>query len=176
MWFSGTELIHDSVDFDTDRFLPGASCRSSCGSHSVYDPSQIITSQDVGQSFSLSYGDEFTTFGSNILTPSALLVLPHKGKLSVLLINVPLSSFQSSLADGELTASVLLIVTYINSQGSWVWRSSPSLSTIHRPRSRASPVLAGPPAPTLLSNSPTPGHHLPSAACTKASTPVTQFY
>lgn len=54
------------VDFDTgssDLFLPGPDCDSSCSGHTTYDPSSSSTSNDVGKTFSLSYGDGSTVSG-----------------------------------------------------------------------------------------------------------------
>ena len=54
------------VDFDTgssDLFLPGPGCGSTCSGHATYDPSKSTTSSNVGQSFSLQYGDGSTVSG-----------------------------------------------------------------------------------------------------------------
>jgi cathepsin D len=51
------------VDFDTgssDLFVPSSSCGSTCSGHTTYNPNASNTSQDLGQNFSLSYGDGST--------------------------------------------------------------------------------------------------------------------
>jgi len=64
LWYGeisvGTPATTYTVDFDTgssDLFLPGPDCSESCSGHTVYDPSSSSTSSDVGQTFTLTYGD-----------------------------------------------------------------------------------------------------------------------
>ncbi|EIW79799.1 acid protease [Coniophora puteana RWD-64-598 SS2] len=70
LWYGkisvGTPAVDYTVDFDTgssDLFLPGPDCDSSCSGHTAYDPSKSSSSSDVGQTFSLSYGDGSTVSG-----------------------------------------------------------------------------------------------------------------
>ncbi|EIW85948.1 acid protease [Coniophora puteana RWD-64-598 SS2] len=70
LWYGkisvGTPAVNYTVDFDTgssDLFLPGPDCDSTCSGHTVYDPSKSSSSSDVGQTFSLSYGDGSTVSG-----------------------------------------------------------------------------------------------------------------
>ena len=68
--FTGTTFLADdgqshcltkySVDFDTgssDLFLPSSRCGSSCSGHEVYAPNASSTAQDLGQTFTLGFGD-----------------------------------------------------------------------------------------------------------------------
>ena len=78
------DLLSDSVsytvDFDTgssDLFVPSESCDSSCSGHRKYDPSASSTSQYLGKSFSLAYGDGSTVDGKQYaddVTISGLVV------------------------------------------------------------------------------------------------------
>ncbi|KAH0838840.1 acid protease [Lanmaoa asiatica] len=55
-----------TVDFDTgssDLFLPGPKCTTNCSGHTIYNPSSSSTSQDLGNTFSLLYGDGSTVSG-----------------------------------------------------------------------------------------------------------------
>ena len=55
-----------AVDFDTgssDLFLPGKDCGDTCSGHTAYDTSKSSTAQDLGQQFSLQYGDGSTFSG-----------------------------------------------------------------------------------------------------------------
>jgi cathepsin D len=68
-----SDLVSDTVDFDTgssDLFIPSKNC-SSCSGHKAYDPSASSTSHDLGQTFSLTYGDGSTVsgeqFGDNVM-------------------------------------------------------------------------------------------------------------
>ncbi|EIW85946.1 Asp-domain-containing protein [Coniophora puteana RWD-64-598 SS2] len=70
LWYGkisvGTPAVDYTVDFDTgssDLFLPGPDCGSTCSGHTAYDPSKSSSSSDVGQTFSLSYGDGSTVSG-----------------------------------------------------------------------------------------------------------------
>ncbi|KAF8122505.1 Asp-domain-containing protein [Boletus edulis] len=70
LWYGsisvGTPAKSFTVDFDTgssDLFLPGSGCDSSCSGHAIWAPSSSSTSQDLGQSFSLAYGDGSTVSG-----------------------------------------------------------------------------------------------------------------
>ncbi|KIK91444.1 hypothetical protein PAXRUDRAFT_149483 [Paxillus rubicundulus Ve08.2h10] len=78
LWYGtisvGTPANTYTVDFDTgsrrvsdvyciDLFLPGPDCGSTCSGHTVYDPSSSSTSQDLGKTFSLQYGDGSTVTG-----------------------------------------------------------------------------------------------------------------
>jgi hypothetical protein len=59
-----SDLVSYTVDFDTgssDLFVPSVTCDSSCSGHDAYDPSNSSTSRDLGQQFSLAYGDGTTT-------------------------------------------------------------------------------------------------------------------
>ncbi|KDQ10090.1 hypothetical protein BOTBODRAFT_147882 [Botryobasidium botryosum FD-172 SS1] len=81
LWFGsiaiGTPPQTYTVDFDTgssDLFVPASTCQN-CGSHTSYDPSASSTSQDLGQSFKLSFGDGSTTEGeqfSDVVTIAGL--------------------------------------------------------------------------------------------------------
>ncbi|KAI0318428.1 acid protease [Amylostereum chailletii] len=71
LWYGkisvGTPAKSFTVDFDTgssDLFLPGPSCGSSCSGHTTYNPSVSSTSQSLGKSFKLSYGDGSTVSGT----------------------------------------------------------------------------------------------------------------
>lgn len=76
----GTPAVEYTVDFDTgssDLFLPGKDCDSTCSGHTLYDPSASSTSKDVGQTFSLQYGDGSTVSGeqyTDTVTISGLTV------------------------------------------------------------------------------------------------------
>lgn len=66
--YSSNDILsnEDSVDFDTgssDLFLPGPNCGSTCSGHTAYNPRKSSTSNDVGQSFSLQFGDGSTVSG-----------------------------------------------------------------------------------------------------------------
>ncbi|KAF8122507.1 Asp-domain-containing protein [Boletus edulis] len=68
LWYGsisvGTPAKSFTVDFDTgssDLFLPGSACNSSCSGHTKWDPSSSSTSQDLGISFSLKYGNGSVT-------------------------------------------------------------------------------------------------------------------
>ncbi|KAF8553168.1 acid protease [Imleria badia] len=70
LWYGtisvGTPAESFTVDFDTgssDLFLPGSSCDSTCSGHTLWDPTSSSTSQDVGQTFNLQYGDGSTVSG-----------------------------------------------------------------------------------------------------------------
>ena len=55
-----------TVDFDTgssDLFLPSIDCGSTCSGHQTYDPSASSSSQDLGKTFALAYGDGSTVSG-----------------------------------------------------------------------------------------------------------------
>jgi cathepsin D len=57
---------HDTVDFDTgssDLFLPSSSCGQSCEGHKIYVPNASSTAQDLGQTFSLAFGDGSSVLG-----------------------------------------------------------------------------------------------------------------
>jgi cathepsin D len=61
-----SDLMSCTVDFDTgssDLFVPSDNCSSSCSGHEAYDPSASSTSQDLGKTFSLTYGDGSTVSG-----------------------------------------------------------------------------------------------------------------
>jgi cathepsin D len=48
------------VDFDTgsaDLFLPGTSCGNACGGKERYNPSASSSSQPLGTTFQVTYGD-----------------------------------------------------------------------------------------------------------------------
>ena len=47
----------------SDLYLPGPNCTSNCAGHTIYDPSQSSTAQDLGQPFTISYGDNSTVSG-----------------------------------------------------------------------------------------------------------------
>ena len=57
----GTPPVTYTVDFDTgsaDLFLPSPECVSdTCSGHKPYDTSSSSTSEDLGQTFSLGFGD-----------------------------------------------------------------------------------------------------------------------
>ncbi|KAH9019322.1 acid protease [Lactarius deliciosus] len=66
------ELWHGSITVGTpaltltgssDLFLPGSDCDWTCSGHTLYNPESSSTSNDVGQSFSLRYGDGSTVNG-----------------------------------------------------------------------------------------------------------------
>ncbi|KAF7982811.1 hypothetical protein HWV62_25743 [Athelia sp. TMB] len=85
LWYGsievGTPSTKYTVDFDTgssDLFLPGPNCGSTCSGHTVYDPSKSSTSKDVGQSFSLSYGDGSTVAGEQYTDTVTLAGLTAK--------------------------------------------------------------------------------------------------
>ncbi|KAF8452920.1 acid protease [Boletus edulis BED1] len=70
LWYGsisvGTPAKSFTVDFDTgssDLFLPGSGCGSSCSGHTIWDPSSSSTSQDLGQSFFLTYAGGSTVSG-----------------------------------------------------------------------------------------------------------------
>jgi cathepsin D len=70
LWFGnisvGNPPVDFTVDFDTgssDLVLPGPKCGTSCAGHKIYDPSKSSASQDVGKTFTLSYGDGSTVDG-----------------------------------------------------------------------------------------------------------------
>ncbi|KZT40650.1 acid protease [Sistotremastrum suecicum HHB10207 ss-3] len=70
LWFGqisvGTPPVTYTVDFDTgssDLFLPSVDCDNTCAGHTPYDPSQSSTSSDVGNRFSLAFGDGSTVSG-----------------------------------------------------------------------------------------------------------------
>lgn len=48
---------------ESDLFLPGSDCGSTCSGHTLWDPSSSSTSTDLGQTFSLEYGDGSTVSG-----------------------------------------------------------------------------------------------------------------
>ena len=55
-----------TVDFDTgssDLFVPSVHCDDSCSGHKLYDPEASDSSQDLGETFSLAYGDGSTVSG-----------------------------------------------------------------------------------------------------------------
>lgn len=55
-----------AVDFDTgssDLFLPGKDCGDTCSGHTAYDTSKSSTAKDLGQQFTLKYGDGSTVNG-----------------------------------------------------------------------------------------------------------------
>ncbi|KAG1768957.1 aspartic peptidase domain-containing protein [Suillus occidentalis] len=57
---AGTPLQSFTMDFDTgsaDLFLPGTSCRSACGGQERYNPSASSSSQPLGTTFHVTYGD-----------------------------------------------------------------------------------------------------------------------
>lgn len=57
---AGTPLQSFTMDFDTgsaDLFLPGTSCRSACGGQERYNPSASSSSQPLGTTFQVTYGD-----------------------------------------------------------------------------------------------------------------------
>ena len=68
------------MDFDTgssDLFLPSTSCDSSCSGHKLYNPSASSTSQDLGNDFTLSYGDGSMVTGeqySDVVTVAGMAV------------------------------------------------------------------------------------------------------
>ncbi|THH14979.1 hypothetical protein EW146_g5430 [Bondarzewia mesenterica] len=71
LWYGsisvGTPAKTFTVDFDTgssDLFLPGPTCGSTCSGHTVYDPSQSLTSTDLKEPFELGYGDGSTVSGT----------------------------------------------------------------------------------------------------------------
>ena len=54
------------MDFDTgssDLFLPGKDCGDTCSGHTAYDTSKSSSAKDLGQQFSLKYGDGSTVSG-----------------------------------------------------------------------------------------------------------------
>jgi hypothetical protein len=54
-----------TVDFDTgssDLFVPAAGC-ATCNGHQMYDPTASSTSQDRGETFTLTYGDGSSVTG-----------------------------------------------------------------------------------------------------------------
>ncbi|KAJ7577893.1 acid protease [Mycena floridula] len=56
----GTPPVAFTVDFDSgsaDLFLPGPDCGSTCDGHIIYNPANSSTSQALGQTFSLGFGD-----------------------------------------------------------------------------------------------------------------------
>jgi cathepsin D len=69
-----------TVDFDTgssDLFLPSIDCGSTCSGHKTYDPSTSSTSQDLGKTFALAYGDGSTVSGeqySDVVSIAGLTV------------------------------------------------------------------------------------------------------
>ncbi|KAH8997788.1 acid protease [Lactarius hatsudake] len=70
LWYGsitvGTPAVTYTVQFDTgssDLFLPGSDCDSTCSGHTLYNPESSSTSSDVGQPFSLQYGDGSTVSG-----------------------------------------------------------------------------------------------------------------
>ncbi|KIM92347.1 hypothetical protein PILCRDRAFT_83534 [Piloderma croceum F 1598] len=70
LWYGsisvGTPSKTFTVDFDTgssDLFLPGSDCGSTCSGHTLYNPKSSSSAKDIGQSFSLQYGDGSTVSG-----------------------------------------------------------------------------------------------------------------
>ncbi|KAH9968221.1 acid protease [Russula dissimulans] len=70
LWYGvisvGTPAVSFTVDFDTgssDLFLPSSSCGLTCSGHTAYDPDASRTAEDLGKTFSLSYGDGSTVNG-----------------------------------------------------------------------------------------------------------------
>ncbi|KAH0838841.1 Asp-domain-containing protein [Lanmaoa asiatica] len=91
LWYGtisvGTPAQYFTVDFDTgssDLFLPGSTCDSTCSGHTLWDPTFSSTANDVGQTFSLQYGDGSTVSGEQYIdtvsiagfTPSRRLLRP----------------------------------------------------------------------------------------------------
>ncbi|KAF7978615.1 hypothetical protein HWV62_45358 [Athelia sp. TMB] len=71
LWYGrisvGTPAKTFTVDFDTgssDLFLPGPNCGSSCEGHTTYNPGTSSSSNNLGRSFSLEYGDGSTVSGT----------------------------------------------------------------------------------------------------------------
>ncbi|KAG2748322.1 acid protease [Suillus brevipes Sb2] len=57
---AGTPLQTFTMDFDTgsaDLFLPGTSCGNACGGKERYNPSASSSSQPLGTTFQVTYGD-----------------------------------------------------------------------------------------------------------------------
>ncbi|KAI9459522.1 acid protease [Boletus coccyginus] len=74
LWYGtisvGTPAQSFTVDFDTgscDLFVPASTCDSTCGGHALWDPTSSSTSQDVGRTFSLEYGDGSTVSGEQYI-------------------------------------------------------------------------------------------------------------
>ncbi|KAH9958947.1 acid protease [Russula dissimulans] len=70
LWYGsisiGTQADSFIVDFDTgssDLFVPSSNCGSSCSGHNTYDPSASTDSQDLGISFSITFGDGSSVSG-----------------------------------------------------------------------------------------------------------------
>ena len=58
------QAYHNFVELDdSDFFLPGSSCDLTCSGHTHWDPTSSSTSKDVGQTFTLKYGDNSTVSG-----------------------------------------------------------------------------------------------------------------
>jgi cathepsin D len=50
----------DTVDFDTgssDLFVPSIDCQKNCEGHARYTPALSVTSQNIGDTFDISFGD-----------------------------------------------------------------------------------------------------------------------
>jgi cathepsin D len=75
-----SDIVPFTVDFDTgssDLFVPSTSCDSSCSGHTLYNPTDSSSSRNLGQPFSLAYGDGSTVSGdeySDDVTIAGLVV------------------------------------------------------------------------------------------------------
>lgn len=66
----GTPPLSFTVDFDSgssDLFLPSKDCDATCSGHTAYDTSASSTSQALGKTFSLAYGDGSTVSGDQFI-------------------------------------------------------------------------------------------------------------
>ncbi|KIK96001.1 hypothetical protein PAXRUDRAFT_774687 [Paxillus rubicundulus Ve08.2h10] len=82
LWYGtisvGTPAHIYTIDFDTgssDLFLPGPNCGSTCSGHAIYDPSSSSTSQALGETFSLQYGDGSTVTGEQYIDTVSIVGL-----------------------------------------------------------------------------------------------------
>ncbi|KIJ14858.1 hypothetical protein PAXINDRAFT_180872 [Paxillus involutus ATCC 200175] len=129
LWYGtisvGTPAHRYTVDFDTgssDLFLPGPDCGSNCSGHAVYNPWSSSTSQDLGKTFSLRYGDGGTVIGEQYSDTVSIvgLVAPDQTLGAA-------SQYSSGFGSSEFPADGLMGMAF---QSISVYKASPVFQTL----------------------------------------------
>ena len=104
---------HDAVDFDTgssDLFLPSSKCGESCSGHKIYVPTASSTAQDLGQTFSLAFGDGSSVLGdkyTDVVNIAGLTVCRNAFLLVSLALTWGTKANMQTLGAGSLYSSGL---------------------------------------------------------------------
>ncbi|KAF8841399.1 acid protease [Paxillus ammoniavirescens] len=129
LWYGtisvGTPAHGYTVDFDTgssDLFLPGPDCGSTCSGHAVYDPSSSSTSQDLGKTFSLQYGDGSTVTGEQYGDTVSIVGLTATGQTLG-----AASQYSSGFESSQFPADGLMGMAF---QSLSVYKASPVFQTL----------------------------------------------